>query len=80
MDPRGTHRRIPRALAPGCLRFRRTAADFRIIDETQFKFADEAKKSIGKDGYFLMGARVTTTEAFGRHCHSNALAWYRRAM
>jgi hypothetical protein len=40
-------------------------ADFRIIDETQFKFAEEAKKSIGKDGYYLMGASVTTDEAFG---------------
>jgi hypothetical protein len=39
-------------------------ADFRIIDEAQFKFADEAKKSIGKDGYYLMGAGVTATEAF----------------
>ena len=40
-------------------------ADFRVIDEAQFKFAEEAKASIGKDGYFLIGAGVTTTEAFG---------------
>ena len=40
-------------------------ADFRIIDEAQFKFAEEAKASIGKDGYFLMGAGVTIAEAFG---------------
>ena len=40
-------------------------ADFRIIDETQFKFADEARASINKDGYYLIGAGVTTTEAFG---------------
>ena len=40
-------------------------ADLRIIDETQFKFADEAKKSIGKDGYYLLGAGVTAIEAFG---------------
>ena len=40
-------------------------AEFGIVDETEFKFADEAKYSIGKDGYYLMGAGVTATEAFG---------------
>jgi hypothetical protein len=40
-------------------------AEFRVIDEAQFKFAEEAKACIGKDGYYLMGAGVTTREAFG---------------
>jgi hypothetical protein len=40
-------------------------ADFRRIDESRFKFAAEAKAAIAKDGYFLMGASVTVTEAFG---------------
>ena len=40
-------------------------ADFRTIDETQFKFADDAKKSIERDGYYLMGASITIAEAFG---------------
>lgn len=40
-------------------------SDFRSIDESRFKFADEAKKSIAVKGYYLVGAGVTLTEAFG---------------
>ena len=40
-------------------------ADFRTIDESRFKFAAEAKIAITERGYFLMGASVTVTEAFG---------------
>jgi hypothetical protein len=40
-------------------------ADFRSIDESKFKFAADAKKAIAQHGYYLMGASVTITEAFG---------------
>ena len=40
-------------------------ADFRSIDENRFKFAADAKKAIAQHGYYLMGASVTTIEAFG---------------
>jgi hypothetical protein len=40
-------------------------ADFRTIDEGRFKFTEEAKVAISERGYFLMGASVTVTEAFG---------------
>ena len=40
-------------------------ADFRLIDENRFKFAADAKKAIAQHGYYLMGASVTITEAFG---------------
>ena len=39
--------------------------EFRSIDESRFKFAADAKKAIALHGYYLMGASVTTTEAFG---------------
>jgi hypothetical protein len=40
-------------------------ADFRVIDENRFKFANDAKKAIAAEGYYLMGASVSVTEAFG---------------
>jgi hypothetical protein len=40
-------------------------AEFRSIDEKRFKFAAEAKKAIAQHGYYLMGASVTISEAFG---------------
>jgi hypothetical protein len=40
-------------------------ADFRSIDESKFKFAADAKKAIAQHGYYLMGASVTVSEAFG---------------
>jgi hypothetical protein len=39
-------------------------ADFLVIDERQFRFADDAKASIDKQGYYLMGAGVAMTEVF----------------
>jgi hypothetical protein len=39
--------------------------DFRSIDESEFKFAADAKKAITQHGYYLMGASVTIPEAFG---------------
>lgn len=41
-------------------------ADFRLIDESRFLFAKEAKAAIAENGYYLMGASVTITEAFGK--------------
>jgi hypothetical protein len=46
-------------------------ADFRSIDESEFKFAADAKKAIAKHGYYLMGASVTVTEAFEEPPKSN---------
>ena len=40
-------------------------ADFREIDESRAPWADEAKEAIAEHGYYLMGAGVTITEAFG---------------
>ena len=39
--------------------------DYRVLDERKCPFADEAKKAIVEEGYYLMGASVTITEAFG---------------
>jgi hypothetical protein len=40
-------------------------SDFTVIHESRFKFAAEAKKAIAANGYYLMGAGGTVTEAFG---------------
>jgi len=39
-------------------------ADFCVVDERRFKFAEEAKISIDQHGYYLMGAGLATTDAF----------------
>lgn len=39
--------------------------EFCELDERRFKFAADAKKVIAQHGYFLMGASVTISEAFG---------------
>ena len=39
--------------------------DYHIADERTFKFAEEAKKAIAQHGYYLLGAGVTPSEAFG---------------
>ena len=38
--------------------------EFRRIDERHFKFAVEAKYSNVENGYYLIGASITVTEAF----------------
>lgn len=40
-------------------------ADYRTVDERSFKFSAEAKTAINATGYYLMGAGVAVTEAFG---------------
>ena len=40
-------------------------ADFKEIDESRAPWADDAKEAIAEHGYYLMGAGVTITEAFG---------------
>jgi hypothetical protein len=39
--------------------------DFRVIDETRFRFADQAKTAITTTGYYLIGGSLTVTEIFG---------------
>jgi hypothetical protein len=39
--------------------------EFRLIDESKFKFAADARNAISQHGYYLMGASVTIGEAFG---------------
>ncbi len=39
--------------------------EFGTIDDSRFKFANEAMMAIAERGYFLMGASVMVTEAFG---------------
>jgi hypothetical protein len=46
-------------------------ADFQSIDDSRFKFTTDAKKAIAQHGYYLMGASVTTIEAFGEPPRSN---------
>ena len=46
-------------------------ADFQSIDDSKFKFTTDAKKAIAQHGYYLMGASVTTIEAFGEPPRSN---------
>ena len=46
-------------------------ADFQSIDDSRFKFATDAKTAIAQHGYYLMGASVTTIEAFGEPPRSN---------
>jgi hypothetical protein len=40
-------------------------ADYRTVDESRCPFADEAKKAIAAQGYYLMGAGVSVEAAFG---------------
>lgn len=39
--------------------------DFRAVEERNYPDAEEAKKAIADKGYYLVGASVTITEAFG---------------
>lgn len=41
-------------------------AGFRTIDDTRFKFAEDAKRAIARHGYYLMGAGISIDDAFGR--------------
>ncbi|MGA2794077.1 MAG: hypothetical protein ABSE69_11165 [Roseiarcus sp.] len=36
-----------------------------IVDEQAFKFVEEARKAIAQHGYYLFGAGVTPSDAFG---------------
>ena len=40
-------------------------AKYRSLDESRFKFARDAKRAIAQHGYYLLGASVAVTEAFG---------------
>lgn len=40
-------------------------ADYRIVDESRCPFAEEAKKAIAAQGYYLIGAGVSVATAFG---------------
>ena len=40
--------------------------NFMTVEESRFKFAAEAKTSIAMHRFYLMGASVTLTEAFGK--------------
>jgi hypothetical protein len=35
------------------------------LDEADFRFADAAREAIARHGFYVMGAGVTVTEAFG---------------
>ena len=47
-------------------------AEYRYVEESRFKIAADAKKAIAQHGYYLLGASVTISEAFGEAPESSA--------
>ena len=58
-DPANAQAVLPRVSSHGFWE------DFRIIEESRFPRAAEMKATLGKDGYFLIGAGATIDEVFG---------------
>ena len=40
-------------------------AEYQTIEEDRFTFAEEAKRAIARDGYFIVGVGLSVVETFG---------------